>query len=1502
MSTTVLHDQCGMYSDSDNLAILAAWAGWFDRPFLLQQDSNIQRRRADGVTAGRVGRQFLGAEAVRPLPELLDRRLRKNFQRTATEMFAPRGTAALEPRLRRKLNSSDDSELVLHGVRLAAMRPALQQACREVVKGDRRARSVYDAAQARWQWPFALAAATRLRLSWFFFGCSKGFIMLSWEWVSAALGHVGLPALLLPGVQRLVHARRAFLTRSGDVLPLVSFFAGYSQGRVREVGPPRFASLDQHAAAVESGLISLDRVLWTCVPVEVLGAMPRVFECAEAAARALASAVAAACARLRRAQALPRWEKAIWLVKASPSDEHDLGVRGKGCAFAGVISRSRRAGLDQRAGVGEGAPQRGSEGRALREPHGMSDQYDRVLLRLSSAEDDKLDPILEKLLPLVFDELLTQTDAALRTKIVGVLNHVLTRVKGNQKIKLPVLGIAERWFAPRLATSPNAPFFRNLSIIFLDLGVPRLAAVEQIDLALFVMENFARLAAGQDRPVLFLAATFGLSQIAVEGLRKDQVPRCLALLCGKPADDPGLVGFFSAASEFLLIPSSAPQAPAVAGMSSSCWVHWKARLKTKAAADMIALKMSILRWLGSLGASAPASLVYLPSLMATCENYEAVSNAADSNCKRLDPELDLSADTALLGRLVCSALTSSPPGLEDAAGPFAVETKSSVPAKLRIRVASLLQRSQGIGGQELFRHVVHLVRQGLRDHETVQIAVQQLALVLAEKIEPELLVPTAADVLHEVEAVFFPDGGQVLVNPASSLSFRVYGSFARHLSEQPSQEGRALALRGAPRMLALLAMNDSAAQDILEALSGLVSCMVGAIEEEYRQFVPLLDRLVTTPKAVVRREVLRWSTTLFPASAPEGRYYALRLFNDLDPDISRSAETALAGGGREVPRFDTMCSFLAARAVDAPEGGCADRLQVHCAKLAEVSPELPPLASNFTLRDVARAVAFVLRLADAEGIACAGGAIGPDPPQAKRPRLADGAKLAEAPEGARRGATQAGRRSSAQLPRAAAAGMSLAPMHPGLFRQRLLELASEYEGLHAEVPAAPADPTEGGVAASLGEGERAGSGSGSTMPPAQAVPPPTTWPSMISDLSDNSHYIGGDTLAQPNSGTVARHRIPLFPMKLSRRDSANTQRSERTSVAISEAPSEDGRTRAPNQTQSTSQLSIFSKHVRSQFAKMNSQSSAESATASQTAEMKFNDMVRKSMTFTDGLRTSSRSLQQSEKRPFASFVKSRCFAVASALLIIMSTLLIGIETQVLSALSHQGSDSDHLLNVLSAANYILTFMFTVEVVLRIHVLGVMHPRDRMWNCFDIIILSLALVEVALDIFVHTLAGNERNPFDHGGMAKMLRLFRLTRLLRIVRTFRQLKPLRVLVHSIVSAGKSVFWALMLLIMIVFAFGVILTQAVTQHTKGGTRVDDEDLLLFYGDLFRSMLSLWMAVSGGINWHELTAPLVETGDATWMMLFLVYITFVYFFIEGQRILSERNRGGPNGFGPHH
>merc|ERR1719382_117499 len=68
---------------------------------------------------------------------------------------------------------------------------------------------------------------------------------------------------------------------------------------------------------------------------------------------------------------------------------------------------------------------------------------------------------------------------------------------------------------------------------------------------------------------------------------------------------------------------------------------------------------------------------------------------------------------------------------------------------------------------------------------------------------------------------------------------------------------------------------------------------------------------------------------------------------------------------------------------------------------------------------------------------------------------------------------------------------------------------------------------------------------------------------------------------------------------------------------------------------------------------------------------------------------------------------------------------------------------------------------------------------------------------------------------------------------------------------------------------------------EHTEGGKRLEDADLMLYYGDLYRSMLSLWMAVSGGISWIELTSPLEKTGNFTWIILFLIYVVFVYFFI---------------------
>ncbi|CAK0830508.1 unnamed protein product [Prorocentrum cordatum] len=223
------------------------------------------------------------------------------------------------------------------------------------------------------------------------------------------------------------------------------------------------------------------------------------------------------------------------------------------------------------------------------------------------------------------------------------------------------------------------------------------------------------------------------------------------------------------------------------------------------------------------------------------------------------------------------------------------------------------------------------------------------------------------------------------------------------------------------------------------------------------------------------------------------------------------------------------------------------------------------------------------------------------------------------------------------------------------------------------------------------------------------------------------------------------------------------------------------------------------------------------------------------------------SRQTVDGRPLAWFVQSCGFSVAFAMLIVMSAMLIGIETQLLSSLSYQRAASEQVLTALSVANYVLTFLFTLEMAARLYVFrSDFFVRERVWNCFDLVILVLALVEVSLEL--GHLAPSRRGIWGSSGRPGCLQLAASGASMGA--STGELKPLRMLVHSILFAGRSVFWALTLLFMIIFSFGVILTQAATEHTEGGLRVDDEDLVSYFGDLNRSMIHLWMAVSGDLD----------------------------------------------------
>ncbi|CAM9848142.1 unnamed protein product, partial [Ectocarpus fasciculatus] len=120
------------------------------------------------------------------------------------------------------------------------------------------------------------------------------------------------------------------------------------------------------------------------------------------------------------------------------------------------------------------------------------EQLDRVLHRLVIADDSKLSPVLDILLPKLVRKL-NGSSQRVRAKVIDVLSHVSKRVRPNTSIELPCSGL--------LAVCKEVPlnsFAFNFSLSFLEMGVPRLTPTAQGKIGLQIASGISRL--GQHTP------------------------------------------------------------------------------------------------------------------------------------------------------------------------------------------------------------------------------------------------------------------------------------------------------------------------------------------------------------------------------------------------------------------------------------------------------------------------------------------------------------------------------------------------------------------------------------------------------------------------------------------------------------------------------------------------------------------------------------------------------------------------------------------------------------------------------------------------------------------------------------------------------------------------------------------------------------------------------------------------------------------------------------------
>ncbi|CAE7747591.1 Cacna1c [Symbiodinium sp. CCMP2592] len=251
-------------------------------------------------------------------------------------------------------------------------------------------------------------------------------------------------------------------------------------------------------------------------------------------------------------------------------------------------------------------------------------------------------------------------------------------------------------------------------------------------------------------------------------------------------------------------------------------------------------------------------------------------------------------------------------------------------------------------------------------------------------------------------------------------------------------------------------------------------------------------------------------------------------------------------------------------------------------------------------------------------------------------------------------------------------------------------------------------------------------------------------------------------------------------------------------------------------------------------------------------------------------------------------VRHPAFDLFFALVVVSNSIFIGVEVE--QGLNSLGPQSMTIF----VFQYAYSGLFTVELVLRLAADGCQFlcGPDWVWSWLDVFIVLSSLWEIIIEvIYVWYGDANAQEAAEHVSGIINLKAFRVIRITRIVkavklmRIFRFVIALRTLITSIIHTLQSLFWALALLVLIVYVFAVLFVGAVNDfkldpdNPKLPTR-EMEASDLYFSSLPDTMLSLFMCIAGGVNWGEVQSPL-KAISTVWVFFFLFYVAFTYFAV---------------------
>jgi len=175
-------------------------------------------------------------------------------------------------------------------------------------------------------------------------------------------------------------------------------------------------------------------------------------------------------------------------------------------------------------------------------------------------------------------------------------------------------------------------------------------------------------------------------------------------------------------------------------------------------------------------------------------------------------------------------------------------------------------------------------------------------------------------------------------------------------------------------------------------------------------------------------------------------------------------------------------------------------------------------------------------------------------------------------------------------------------------------------------------------------------------------------------------------------------------------------------------------------------------------------------------------------------------------------------------------------------------------------------------------------KDKYWNLFDSMLIGLSFIQLAATTSINL------------SVFRIFRIFRLVRLLKVIRKVSLLESLNMMVYGIIHCIMPLFWAVLILVIIMYAFGVFFMSGLSSNLENidypPPHPDTiEALDVKFGSVYRTIASLFEGISGGNDWGGIAEEMRVVSEELYVC-FALYVVFVTlgvlnivtgFFVDG-------------------